>query len=151
MKKNLPREFVLLVERILREYPSREAELDRMERWISGICHAISPEPPTTRNVPTGSPQQRIVEMKESDQHYQWLIRHTALVREAMGVLDDNEKRLVNFLYVEDMEAQEAAWEMNIGRRTVFRMKYRVIRKIGSLILPDCKVALEVPPLSGVS
>ena len=151
MKKNLPREFVLLVERILREYPAREAELDRLERWISGICHAISLEPPTTRNVPTGSPQQRILEMKESDHHYQWLARHVVLIREALDMLGAEELRLVDCLYWQDMEIAETAWEMKIGRATVFRAKKRVVEKIGPVIFPDSKVILEVSPLSGVS
>ena len=145
--KPYPREFVLLFRRVLREYPEHEAELDRMERWISGICHAVSLEPPTTHNVPTGSPQQRILEMKERDQHYQWLVRHVSLIREALGMLEPYEKVLIDCLYWREMEIQETAWEMNIGRRTVFRMEKRIVRKIGPVILPDCEVALEVPPL----
>ncbi len=144
--KPLPREFVLLVERILREYPEREAELDRLERWISGICHAICLEPPTTRNVPTGSPQQRILEMKESDYHYQWLIRHVALIREALSVLNPEERELVSCLYWREMDIDETAGEMCVVRRTIFRMKPRIVSKIGPVIFPDCKVSLEVTP-----
>lgn len=145
--KALPREFVQLVERILREYPEREAELDRLERWISGICHAICLEPPTTRNVPTGSPQQRILEMKEGDYHYQWLTRHVTLIREALDVLNPEERDLVSCLYWREMDIGEVACEMRIGRRTVFRMKPRIVLKLAPVILPDCKVALAVPPL----
>lgn len=145
--KALPREFVLLVERILREYPEREAELDRLERWISGICHAICLEPPTTRNLPTGSPQQRILEMKESDCHYQWLTRHVALIREALGMLNLHEGDLVSCLYWKEMDYEEVAMEMKIGRATVFRMKRRIIDKVGPILLPDAKMILEVSPL----
>ncbi len=145
--KPFPREFVQLVERILREYPEREAELDRLERWISGICHAICMEPPTTRNLPTGSPQQRILEMKEGDYHYQWLVRYVALIREALGTLNIHESDFVSCLYWKEMDYEEVAMEMKIGRATVFRMKRRVIDKIGPILLPDSKMILEVSPL----
>ena len=135
--KPFPHEGIRLVERILREHPDRVEELKVLNTFISSRCHSTSQEPPTTHNTPSSSPQERIIEAKESHAYYRWLCGCVEQVNIVMDVLTDEEQKLIKNIYWQGRSADEVADEMEVARATMYRLKNRIISDIGPILAPQ--------------
>ena len=137
--KVLPGEVLQLVEWALREYPDRESELEALDQYINNRCHAVLPDAESSGlsvTIPV-SPQEKIIESKEDNSYYQWLIRFLLRVKKALEALDEDEMNFVDYKYWQDMSIQSISRELNRDRRTVFRIRQRTLHKLASRILPD--------------
>jgi DNA-directed RNA polymerase specialized sigma subunit len=137
-KPKLPREVLQLVEWMLREYPDKEEELGVLDKYIEERCHSLAPdaEPAGVEKMPS-SAQERIVEFKENNKYYQYLVRFIARVERALSVLSEIELKFVECYYWEDISAEYVGYEINRDRRTVFRIRDRALFKLAFLILPE--------------
>jgi RNA polymerase sigma factor (sigma-70 family) len=127
--KPYPREYLWFVERILRDHPVREQELDDKEKTIIACCRApaISDTP---GNGGDTSEQERILEAKERDETYQRLWRRVMKVREALRTLTQEELELVELYIWHGLFKSEVAELMCMDEVTVWRTKTRVLKKI---------------------
>jgi DNA-directed RNA polymerase specialized sigma subunit len=138
-KPKLPREVLQLVEWMLREYPDKEEELGVLDEYISEKCHAgaTDAEPAGVSAKMPSSVQERILEVKEGNRHYQYLARFISRVKYAMSQLSEIELKFVDCYYWQDMTAEYVAYELNRDRRTVFYIRQRVLFRLAFMILPE--------------
>lgn len=136
--KECPKEYFYAVERVLREYPERERELRMLDRFIAECCHAVSPdaEPSGLSVKIPSSPQEKIVEVKEENNHYRWLTRFVALVREGLEKLSPEEELIVECLFWRGQSIQETSWVLNMSRASVFRTKDRALQRLAPIFIP---------------
>jgi DNA-directed RNA polymerase specialized sigma24 family protein len=131
-----PREYLWFVERVLREHPRNVEELKRLEEMITAICHA-----PTISDSGThgeggnSSEEERLLEIKEGNKTYQYLLKRVETVENALKTLKSDEQELVDLLLWDDAWKSEVAEMMGVEERTVWRVKNRVLRKIAPFVI----------------
>jgi len=129
-----PREYLWFVERVLREYPYDLAELRELEKTIVARCwpNALGSE------VDSGDPAsvpERIVEAKESHEHYQWLLWRVEQVQNSLCALTDKQREFVRLTFYDGLRLSELAEELNIDPRNVRRLKVRTLKAVGEYVL----------------
>jgi RNA polymerase sigma factor (sigma-70 family) len=131
-----PREYLWFVERILRDHPVRERELEDKEKTIAACCRSSS-LPETPGPASDDSEQERILAAKERDETYQRLSKRVARIREALRTLTKEELELVELYLWYGLFKSEVAEQMGIDEKAVWRMKLRVLRKISKFVIMD--------------
>ena len=135
--KNLPREFVLLVERVLIEYPALERELSALEEAIAAACHAPLYSGDGVRGSGGGASEpERVFEAKGRNPHYRWLEDCVAMIRDGYAALAAQEKEVVEMLCWQGLKGWEIADMLKIEERSVWRIKTRAFCKLARLFLP---------------
>ena len=134
--KRLPREYLWFVERVLREHPGRERELESIEEAIAACCHA-----PTVSDMPGGSASEsepeRVMEAKEHNEAYQRVLRIVRQVERAVSTLTEEEKELVEWHLWNDLRKWEVAEVLGMEEKPIWRMKTRILRKVAPYVLGD--------------
>lgn len=137
-ENKLPYEVLQLVEWVLREYPRKEEELGALDRFITDRCHARAPEAEAgVKTRPPVSVQERILEEKERSDRYRWLQRFIDRIEDSLAALTPIETAFVECYYWEGMTADVTAKEISRDRRTVFRIRNRILSKMALIVLPE--------------
>ena len=133
-----PREYLWFVERVLREHPRNVDELKRLEEMITAICHApIISDSGTHGEGDNTSEEERLLEIKENNKTYQYLLKRVETVENALKTLKSDEQELVDLLLWDDAWKSEVAEMMGIEEITVLNIKTRVLRKIMPFVISD--------------
>jgi RNA polymerase sigma factor (sigma-70 family) len=134
--KPYPREYLWFVERILRDHPVREQELDDKEKTIIACCRAPAISD-TSGNGGDTSEQERILEAKERDETYQRLSRRVNQVREILKTLSKEEVELIELYLWYGLFKSEVAEQMGIDEKSVWRMKIRILQRVSKFLIRD--------------
>lgn len=136
--RNLPREFLLLVERVLREYPAQVRELQALDNAITAACHApvYSEDGVRSENNSPSEPE-RIFEVKEQNPHYRWLEDHVVMVTEGVASLSDQEKEVIDLFCWQGLKGWEIAEMLKLDERRIWRVRVRALYALAPRFLPN--------------
>jgi hypothetical protein len=131
-----PREYFWFVERILRDYPNKLREVKDEREKIVAYCHGTS-IPEVHGSGDGKSEPERIMEALEQNKHYQELLKQVGKIQKGLGVLNKEEKELVQLMFFEDIRKWELVHEMGHDDKKLWRMKMRLLRKIMPFVIGD--------------
>lgn len=136
-EKSLPREAIKFIERCLQEYPMLCQELKARTAYLEALA---SPAQYTgVEKIDRGvgasalAPQERIVEMKESDEEFKSLTRKVERLKKALTKLGEEDLRFISLRYWQGCEPDEVCDTLGVSSRSFWH--YR--RKILTVIAPD--------------
>ena len=131
--KSLPSEYIFFVERILREHPDRQRELQALEKTIEACCRCgCYSDVKGSR----GSPEpERVLEAKEGNKTYTALSRIVHAVEKSVTLLDEKEKQVIELLCWEGLPSWEVAEQMATEDRWIRKLKRRACLKLASTLL----------------
>ena len=137
MKFFLSRTQRELIEEVLRKYPDKEKEYQRLDKTISDLCR-----PPSISQIGgsgliiSSSEPERIAEAKESNKEYKWLEHYLEIVRGGMRRLSGQERKIISLFYWEGLTNLEVAEEVNLEERYCRKIRNRALYKLGQVFIP---------------
>ena len=127
MKYLLPREYLALAERALRDYPERNRESKLVAKAVRAMCHSpVHGTGPVS--IPASEPE-RVTEALERNKDYQRLSKFCSAVEGAVAQLSKEERAIVRSAFWEHATNQEIADGLHMDERTMRRHKNRILRK----------------------
>ena len=131
-----PREYLVFVEQILREYPDDRRALKDLELTIEACCRRSS-IPVAGGGRTDASEPERITEAKLNNVEYQFLSNRIAKVKTALSKLSKEETGFIELLLWENAQAWEAVEILKIDERQVRRVKHRILYKVAPYVIGD--------------
>ncbi|MDR1979553.1 MAG: hypothetical protein LBQ42_12535 [Synergistaceae bacterium] len=131
-----PREYLWFVERVLRDYPAKLKALKEHEKTIIARCRGSSVADAHGDDVKESEPE-RVFEAKESNKHYQWLLRQVTRVRAGLEKLDANEREIVDLMFFNDLRKWEIVENLGLDDKTVWRRKTNALRKVAPSVIGE--------------
>ncbi|GHT01151.1 hypothetical protein AGMMS50276_28600 [Synergistales bacterium] len=125
------------VERALREYPVKRAELLALKKYIAALCScSILSEVGASVGVPS-SPEERFLEALERDPEYRRLVRFVETMETALNRLDEVELTIVKCIYWRGYSLRETAKKVNYSHEGVNLIRKRAISCIALDLYPE--------------
>jgi RNA polymerase sigma factor (sigma-70 family) len=145
----LPREYLELAERIVRDYPARLRERALVEQAVTAMCHARGLG--TTGGggqPPEGSEPERIAEALEANGNYRRLSKGCAFIATALTQLSEEERTVVRLAFWENCPNRKIAETLRVEERTARRFKSRILKKLIRVFLRPAITGLTEVKLS---
>jgi hypothetical protein len=134
--KYYKRGYLLFVEQLLRDYPTRREELRELEAIIEAQCRGSGLPSAAESRTETSEPE-RLLEAKERHWHYQWLVKWVGRIEKALSSLTCEEQRLIELTMWEDIPRWIAADELHVVPKTLWKRQKYILAKLVPLVLND--------------
>ena len=129
MANYIPREFLNVAERIIKEYAERVEELRQIEETLKAACRSVPIYGNGTRGTysDTSEPE-LLLEAKNRHPHYRNMERCIELIRSAMDAMTPQERRLMEQTCWKNMSILEVASNMEVSLKDAHRMKQSALK-----------------------
>ncbi|GHV34473.1 hypothetical protein FACS1894187_05110 [Synergistales bacterium] len=113
------------VERALRKYPAKRAELEALKNYVAALCSCSFLNELGASG--SSSPEERLIEALERNPEYRRLVRFVETMETALNYLSAAQLTIVDCLYWRGMSIRKTACFLHCDHSRVSRNRRRIL------------------------